>query len=473
MALARFDMSGHIVCWEVNHGDPPTQVIDPPGKGIFQLTQNTVLQEYPAGIFVTGFNFVETGTCSGGVAGCERTWTFTNGIGAKLLYELVPVDPIAHQIAANSGCNTGYNEVCKVYFGLEDSSSPSGEVIRYATKTTTVGLNVLELPFGEPTWALCHNQAFSAVRTFDVYAKNHSSTGGTPLNTYIYVTQSTNLIVSAKPTDLWSAGALKPLASYSPSYKTWSNANGIDGPDLFATGSDDSGMSAGTLIGSDIFGDWMQNYKTFPFGTLVGKVGSTFFRLGTDFDGSPPYSGTLKLVYWDKYKNDNIGSVKVQVLKDKPILCTADAQSAQVEERIIATLDGPKIEMRAEPTLNVSNESTTAVIPIVIFGCNTPDYPTFGPGGNVVIGDKVIVNNVPVKVERYSLEDNNSCDGTPVPDGLPDLHLKLNRFEFIQTFLNSGSPACMNGENPWSLAVNMNGGGFFVGTDTILLNQCQ
>jgi hypothetical protein len=302
------------------------------------------------------------------------------------------------------------------------------------------------------------------VPTFDVNAKNNSSTGGTPRDT-IPVMEGDSLIVSVNPNDLWNAGVLP----------RWSNANGLDGQDLFATGDDESGELDGTLIGRDQFGDWTQSGLTAPYGKLVGTLddGTTFFALGTDFNGTAPASGTLKLVYWDENAGDNTQFVTVQVLKDKPILCTAENEPAQVQERIIATVDGPKVEVQAQPTLNVSNTSKTATIPVAILGCNTPDYPTFGPGGDVDVGDTVLVNNQQVRVDGFSISNTTSrqsCDsGMP----LPDLNLKLNRTQFIATFLQPSAPKCQNGATPWSLAVDNTEGGFLVGTDSIVLEKCE
>ena len=73
--------------------------------------------------------------------------------------------------------------------------------------------------------------------TFDVKARENSSSGGSGLDT-IFVTAGQTFSVIAGTTDLWSAGALP----------RWSNANGLTG-NLFATGSDESGATAGTQIG--------------------------------------------------------------------------------------------------------------------------------------------------------------------------------------------------------------------------------
>jgi hypothetical protein len=84
----------------------------------------------------------------------------------------------------------------------------------------------------------------------------------------------------------------------------WSNADGLIG-NRFATGSDESGQSAGTLIGTD-FGSWMQDGFSAPYGSLVGRIGSgVFFLVGTSFSGIANASGQLSFYYWDSNNLDN------------------------------------------------------------------------------------------------------------------------------------------------------------------------
>ena len=108
--------------------------------------------------------------------------------------------------------------------------------------------------------------------------------------------------MSVATTDLWSAGALP----------RWSNADGLTG-NLFATGSDESGQSAGTQIGAN-FGLNTQGNLSAAFGTLVGQIGSgDFFAIGTSFSGVATSAGTLNLYYWDSNFADNVGSVTANV----------------------------------------------------------------------------------------------------------------------------------------------------------------
>lgn len=121
------------------------------------------------------------------------------------------------------------------------------------------------------------------------------------LDTGISFSAGDTINASVDPNDLWSAGALP----------RWSDANGLDG-DLLATGSDESGQAAGVLIGRD-FGLYTFDGLSAPFGSLVGKLGSTLFVLGTSFNGPAPDSGNLLLFYWDSGGSDNANSITVTI----------------------------------------------------------------------------------------------------------------------------------------------------------------
>ncbi len=129
-----------------------------------------------------------------------------------------------------------------------------------------------------------------------VGAQANSSSGGVGAST-ISLTGGQNFTVNVAPSDLWSAGALP----------RWSNADGLTG-NLFATGTDNSGEAAGTLIGQD-FGTWTQNGLTAAFGTLVGEIGGVFKVLGTNYTGAAWGAGTLNLYYWDSNSADNAGAI--------------------------------------------------------------------------------------------------------------------------------------------------------------------
>jgi hypothetical protein len=152
--------------------------------------------------------------------------------------------------------------------------------------------------------ALSLTPALASATPFVVDALLNSTTGGTGAATLVF-NAGDAFSVFVDPTDLWNAGALP----------RWSNADGIDGPDLIATGSDDSSEPAGTLIGRDQFGDWTQGGLTAPFGTLVGSFdnGLTFFAIGTSFVGTAPVSGTLQLYYFDSFNPDNTQYITADV----------------------------------------------------------------------------------------------------------------------------------------------------------------
>ena len=136
--------------------------------------------------------------------------------------------------------------------------------------------------------------------TYDVFAKENCSTGGTPLST-INLSVGDLFKVSVNPLDLWSAGGLP----------RWSNANGLLGP-LFAGTNSESGELAGTQIGQD-WGLWLQDGFTAPSGALVGRIEKNYFFLGTSYSGFASNSGVLELMYWDSQESDNSEKIMVRV----------------------------------------------------------------------------------------------------------------------------------------------------------------
>lgn len=133
-----------------------------------------------------------------------------------------------------------------------------------------------------------------------VEAKANSSSGGSGGSTGIFLTAGDLFTASADVNDLWNAGPLP----------RWSNADGLDG-DLFATGSDESGQAAGTLIGKD-FGIYTQHGLSAAYGTLVGSIDGNFFEVGTNYTGSAVGTGELLLWYWDSNNGDNSESITVK-----------------------------------------------------------------------------------------------------------------------------------------------------------------
>lgn len=136
----------------------------------------------------------------------------------------------------------------------------------------------------------------ASASTVTVDAFVNSSTYGTGTSTGLVLTAGQIFTVDVSPTDLWSSGPLP----------RWSNADGLT-HDLYATGSDESGKAAGTLIGIN-HGLYHQAGSSLsaPYGTLVGRVGaSDFFVIGTHFSDAAPASGLLTLYYWDSNNYDN------------------------------------------------------------------------------------------------------------------------------------------------------------------------
>ena len=142
---------------------------------------------------------------------------------------------------------------------------------------------------------------------FTVDAKANSITGGVGLNTGIVLTAGQAFTATAGIGDLWSAGPLP----------RWSNADGLVG-NLLATGSDESGQVANTLIGQN-FGLITINGLSAPFGSLVGELSGTYFKLGTSFSGTASVGGTLKLFYWDGFSGDNEGTVVANISKSTAV----------------------------------------------------------------------------------------------------------------------------------------------------------
>jgi len=154
---------------------------------------------------------------------------------------------------------------------------------------------------GAAALALGAASVAQAATVVTVNAQGNSSSGGTGLNTGLGLTAGDFLSTSVALTDLWSAGALP----------RWSTADGLTG-NLLATGTDESGQSAGTLIGSN-FGTWTQDGFSAPYGSLVGKIGNTYKLLGTSYNGPAWDTGTLQLFYWDSNSGDNSNSVAVSI----------------------------------------------------------------------------------------------------------------------------------------------------------------
>lgn len=156
---------------------------------------------------------------------------------------------------------------------------------------------------------LAQGKAHATLFTVDAYLHSAvvNSVSGPGLDTGIYLSAGEGLTVNVGPNDLWNAGALP----------RWSNADGLVAS-LYATGSDESGAPAGTLIGKDWPRVLSWSGLTAPFGSLVGELGGTSFVIGTNFSGPAPASGTLKLFYWDSDNGDNTQNVVADVTVPEP-----------------------------------------------------------------------------------------------------------------------------------------------------------
>jgi len=134
-----------------------------------------------------------------------------------------------------------------------------------------------------------------------VEAKANSSTGGIGGSTGVFFNAGDYFTATVDSNDLWNAGALP----------RWSNADGLLA-DLFATGTDESGATAGTQIGRD-FGTYTQHGLAAAYGSLVGSIDSNFFLMGINYAGNAVATGELKLWYWDSNNGDNSENISVEI----------------------------------------------------------------------------------------------------------------------------------------------------------------
>ena len=131
-----------------------------------------------------------------------------------------------------------------------------------------------------------------------VKAQDNSSTGGIGASTGLILSSGQGFSVSVNTLDLWNAGALP----------RWSNADGLTG-NLLATGTDESGQIAGTLIGQN-FG----LFGPYAYGALVGSINGVYQLIGTNFNGLAWGNGELLLHYWDSNSGDNSDFITANVI---------------------------------------------------------------------------------------------------------------------------------------------------------------
>jgi hypothetical protein len=137
--------------------------------------------------------------------------------------------------------------------------------------------------------------------TVIVDAQANSSTGGTGAVTGLTLSLGELFQVLVNPNDLWNAGTPP----------RWSNADGLT-HNIFATGTDDSGAAAGTLIGMNYGFRTVAGFSA-PYGALVGEIGGVFHLIGTNFNGAAWNAGNLNLYYWDSNSADNSQYITAEV----------------------------------------------------------------------------------------------------------------------------------------------------------------
>jgi hypothetical protein len=361
---------------------------------------------------------------------------------------------------------------------------------------------------GQFFWGPCRADAFGTPQTVVVDAKLNSTkndsgpvTGAAPLQPVV-LTQGTRFAVTVNQNDLWTSGP----------FPRWSNADG-QVRDIFATGSisppvpvhDDSQTNTvangspplpGQQIGANLGTATPATVKVFdgttwvtapggvPIGSLVGSTdgGSTFFLLGTAFDGPAPSSGPLTLYYWDVNNYDNTELVEATVATEA-IRCSLTDNSGQpvpltATGNLIATR--PVVVQTDPGSLNVANSSSSAAFPVTILGCDLgPAKITFGPNGSpIVLGTTVLVNGQSVAIKNSSVQNAftgpASCDSGATNGGvpaLPDLQLQLNRLQFINAVAPGGK--CQNGPIGYTITLGNKDTGFYGGQSTVTLNQCK
>lgn len=142
--------------------------------------------------------------------------------------------------------------------------------------------------------------------TVIVDASANSSTGGTGAATGLTLSLGQLFQVLVDPTDLWNAGTPP----------RWSNADGLT-HNIYATGTDDSGAAAGTLIGMNYGMRTVAGFSA-PYGALVGEIGGVFHLIGTNFNGAAWNTGDLNLYYWDSNSADNTQYITADVSTGVP-----------------------------------------------------------------------------------------------------------------------------------------------------------
>ena len=147
--------------------------------------------------------------------------------------------------------------------------------------------------------------ALASAATYVVDATKNTAGGNVGVQT-IALAAGQGFTVTADANQMWAAGVMP----------RWSNADGLS-RDFYASGSDLSQMSTGTLIGQ-FWGYYGQDDVLAPYGTLFGRIGSAWYNIGSNYSGIAASNGVLELFYWDFDGGDNIGSLVVTAVSAVP-----------------------------------------------------------------------------------------------------------------------------------------------------------
>lgn len=492
-------LHGDMYCAEVIPGQTGLENAQPPfGVGRFTLNQISPIQRPTSHLTQTETGLIYSGPDANGV----RTWTFqvpdspgfVGGHGfPELLYELVP----ANDSTRASFCGDSSTQ-CKALFGLQIPANKAdyaardldgdhsndlsdGQVFTFSTITT----NGLERA-GKLYWGPCHSQAFIVPKPVIVDATaNGSGSGGTGAATGVHLDINNNFAVTANQNDLWNSGNCDP-------HCRWSNADGqirlmtdtghddATGPDprfgITHSVGDEIGIDwpsklSGNLLAFNSNGQWLTATEA-AYGTLVGRAfddhgnpNGPFFILGTAFDGRPPYSGDLKLYYWDTPLSDNTDFITATVA-DKSIQCAVVQNGNEVPATAGNTRGFLPVTVGYSPSpLNVSNTSNTATFPAFISHSATLTFsangsPIIDPGG--LSHTQAFVNGSPVTLFSFQVASS-------------DLKLKLSNLDVIRA-VTPGGKCPIAGQDVQNVIARLEIGsaanGFFAGESTITLKNC-
>jgi hypothetical protein len=233
-------------------------------------------------------------------------------------------------------------------------------------------------------------------------------------------------------------------------------------------------------FGPGPIGDGFQS----PFGSLVGKIGTTYQKLGTHEMINVASGETLQLFYWDLEfplmgPTDNTGSVKVTVATDS-IQCTDNGTpiAAQGELR-----GERKVHVVGFPKLEVDDDKFHLPFPITVVACSQGEEAIqFLKNGSPIVPDNVLVNGMLVDVKRFFVLNtvvpgflNNVPKSCDPGKKLADLNLLLDRRDFIEAILSTSGGTCTDG--PVNYTITFHDGntdqGFFGGQATVKLDDCD